>query len=84
MDQNKKGLAVDNETECKTLKNQLMKWNYKIYFGICVVSMIVFLILSKYNSGLKYTFLGLTIGALLRGVYEMNKANKAEKTNNKE
>jgi len=61
-----------------------MKWSYKIYFGICVVCMIVFIILAKFNSGLKYTFLGLTIGALLRGIYEMNKANKAEKTNSKE
>jgi len=77
-------MAIVGETKFKTLKNELMKWNYKIYFGICVVCMIMFVILSKYNSGLKYTFLGLTIGALLRGVYEMNKANKAEKTNSKE
>jgi hypothetical protein len=77
-------MAVGGKTKFKTLKNELMKWNYKIYFGICVVCMIVFVIFSKYNSGLQYTFLGLTIGALLRGVYEMYKANKVEKTNTKE
>lgn len=56
-----------------------MKIAYTIYFGLSLVFLILFLL--KDNLERRYAFLGLAIGSLARGIYEMNKQIKSRKEN---
>jgi hypothetical protein len=61
----------------------MIKWNYIINFGICIVCVIVFAVFPKSNPG-SFALLGLATATLLRGIYEMIKTNKAQKVSSKE
>ena len=59
----------------------MMKIGYKFYFGLSLVFLILFIFLLKDNLERRYAFLGLAIGSLARGIYEMNKQIKSRKEN---
>lgn len=55
-----------------------MKLNYWTYYLLAGVFLVLFFFLTKENGERRYAFLGLSIGAVLRGVYEMYQKNKTQ------
>jgi membrane protease YdiL (CAAX protease family) len=55
-----------------------MKLNYWIFYGLAVICAVLFVFWTKENGNRNFIFLGLAIGALLRGMYEMNKDMKTK------